>query len=67
MMRGRAFGTTVKVANQGSSACQREFSEDGTLIGLYLLIAGIISVVFTLFGVFLQKHCGVAVSRDNEV
>lgn len=59
-------GAIAKVANRGSSACQHEFSEDGTLIGLYLLIAGIILVVFTLVGVFLQKHCGVGVSHEHE-
>ncbi|CAM9498761.1 unnamed protein product [Scytosiphon promiscuus] len=56
-----------QVANRGSSVCQQEFSEDGTLIGLYLLIAGIILVVFTLFGVFLQKHCGVAIPVTEKV
>lgn len=50
------------MANRGSSECTEEFSDDGTLIGLYLLIAGIILVVFTIIGVFLQKHCGDSVS-----
>lgn len=61
-LRGR---TPKKVAYQGSAECTDEYSEDGTLIGLYLLIAGIILVVFTLIGVFLQKHCGNQVSETS--
>lgn len=53
------------MANRGSSECTEEFSDDGTLIGLYLLIAGIILVVFTLVGVFLQKHCGDSVKAEQ--
>lgn len=60
---GAGAGRGQKMANRGSSECTEEFSDDGTLIGLYLLIAGIILVVFTLVGVFLQKHCGDSVSR----
>ncbi|CAN0361085.1 unnamed protein product, partial [Ectocarpus sp. 12 AP-2014] len=56
-----------QVANEGSAECMDEFSEDGTLIGLYLLIAGIILVVFTLVGVFLQKHCGDAIPVKEKV
>ena len=37
--------------------------EDGTLIGLYLLIAGIVMVVFTLAWVVFQKHYGGEVSQ----
>lgn len=66
-MLDRSPGQPKKVANEGSAECTDEFSEDGTLIGLYLLIAGIILVVFTLVGVFLQKHCGDAVSRDDNI
>ena len=55
----------AQVANHGSSECANEFSDDGTLIGLYLLIAGIILVLFTLAGVFLQKHCGDTVRRAD--
>lgn len=59
------FACPWQVANQGSSECTEKFSDDGTLIGLYLLIAGIILVVFTLIGVFLQKHCGDSVRRAS--
>lgn len=53
------------MAYQGSAECTDEYTDDGTLIGLYLLIAGIILVVFTLVGVFLQKHCGNSVSAKK--
>lgn len=55
-----------KVAYQGSAECTNEYSEDGTLIGLYLLIAGIMLVVATLVEVFLRKKCGNDVSALND-
>lgn len=55
------------MADQGSAECVTELLEDGTLIGLYLLIAGIVLVVFTLAWVVLKKHYGVRVSRVSQV
>lgn len=54
------------MADEGSSHCTAEVAEDGTLIGLYLLIAGIILVVFTLAWVFVQKHCRIEVSHEKQ-
>ena len=57
---------TKKVADRGSAECAAELLEDGTLIGLYLLIAGIVMVVFTLAWVVLQKHYGMRVRVKNQ-
>lgn len=46
-----------QVSESGSSRCYEEVAEDGTLVGLYLLIAGIFLVIFTLAYVILQKRC----------
>eukprot|EP00903_Cladosiphon_okamuranus_P019408 g17844.t1 len=56
-----------QVANRGSSECTEEFADDGTLIGLYLLIAGIVLVIFTLVGVYLQKNCGDSIPVKEKV
>ncbi|CAM9723101.1 unnamed protein product [Laminaria digitata] len=60
-------GNQKKVADQGSAECAIELLEDGTLIGLYLLIAGIVMVVFTLAWVVLQKHYGVEIPVKEKV
>lgn len=45
-----------QVAGRGFSECIVEVSPDGTLFGLYLLIAGLFLVVLTLVWVFVQKY-----------
>ncbi|CAM9201923.1 unnamed protein product [Chrysoparadoxa australica] len=45
------------LAGVGSSECTQEAADQGTLVGLYLLIAGIIMVVLVLIWVFASKHC----------
>lgn len=51
-----------QVSESGSSQCYDEMTEDGTLVGLYLLIAGVFLVNFTLVYVILQKRCRAEVS-----
>lgn len=52
-----------QVAGKGFPECIVEDSPDGTLFGLYLLIAGLFLVVLTLVWVFVQKYYSVEV-RD---
>lgn len=58
---------TWQVSEAGSSRCYAEVTEDGTLVGLYLLILGIFLVVFTLAYAFLQKHGRVEVPLTEKV
>lgn len=53
----------LQVAETGSSQCFSKVSEDGTLVGLYLLIAGFFLVLFTLAYALLSKHCRTEVLR----
>ncbi|CAM9125730.1 unnamed protein product, partial [Discosporangium mesarthrocarpum] len=58
---------SAQVAVEGSSSCSDQVSENGTLVGLWLLILGIFMVLGTIAWVILNKKCHQQVPMTEKV